>query len=717
MSRQPMETGRIHGHDAVVLLAVRDVAALRRLAGTVAFLSTRKFFVRVVVDEDGPGRALPSGFSHSYPRVSVRYQPLPAGSADGSAAAILTRSRITPHVPGGRAAVVVPPPFPMFVEGKPARLPAAVLVSRLGGGRHHAYIRAARRLGVPSVYVVLDSDDVSDGELFLEQPDYVVVWNASQRRLAVECGVPIRRTCVIGSPLETDVLAERFARPRDQVVAELGLAPGQPFVLVDPPGVGARPQADPSDRIHVRLSTLARAGAVPVTVSRVPIPLAESGVKVLCVPDEYRYALALHELLASASGVMSTDSSLLLEAIARGVPTIIPPSDGRLDWAHRLGAATGWPRVTSGEADLQQVVSDVLAGAFRTEGLIEARGEVRPHGFDVEPGLLMSRIVRDIRGGRADRLTSAEARQPIQFEVEVAKARDSEPVASPGLHRVLVATPSVAAFRRWEPLFEELVRRGHRIVSVFAGPDPAIDWDGLRELAGVTHAGAVTVANEDRELARTGVAIRLLGQANEEASEGAAKWWRRKVVTVPPPLDRLMRCYGRGRIFAMALRLGKAIHQNLPLEEHVVGLIRREAPTVVLAIPALEEAAAIESWAIQGALERAAAADGIPVVTAVFGTSALGSSLAQCALRPHGLNRGQAVVVAGELEAWLGTQRGDVGERERVTPVPLLADLAGTALAALTAVAPFLTAVSGWVRNRQTSSDEGVSKSDLPESR
>src|SRR6185503_8505516 len=68
--------------------------------------------------------------------------------------------------------------------------PHLVVVTALEGedAPQRDYVRAARRLGIPSVYVALHADDVASSGFAADLPDCMVVWNRPQRREAMDLG-------------------------------------------------------------------------------------------------------------------------------------------------------------------------------------------------------------------------------------------------------------------------------------------------------------------------------------------------------------------------------------------------------------------------------------------------------------------------------------------------------------------------------------------------
>jgi hypothetical protein len=103
------------------------------------------------------------------------------------------------------------PPEPGLVEavGELA-VDAVLLVSRCSlGGVERDLLKAARRLGLPTIMLVWSWDNLSSKALLTEQPDQLLVWNDLQVDEAVRLhGMPRERVHALGAPSLDDFFLE-----------------------------------------------------------------------------------------------------------------------------------------------------------------------------------------------------------------------------------------------------------------------------------------------------------------------------------------------------------------------------------------------------------------------------------------------------------------------------------------------------------------------------
>jgi hypothetical protein len=99
------------------------------------------------------------------------------------------------------------------------------------GKRHFEYIRAARRLGIPSCMCIASWDNLSSKARLRESPDRLIVWNDIQRREAVELhGIPEERVATTGAQ-SFDIWFDWTPRRRDEFCRRVGLDPEQRYLL------------------------------------------------------------------------------------------------------------------------------------------------------------------------------------------------------------------------------------------------------------------------------------------------------------------------------------------------------------------------------------------------------------------------------------------------------------------------------------------------------
>jgi phosphohistidine swiveling domain-containing protein len=125
----------------------------------------------------------------------------------------------------------VPRAVTALIEGE---RPDAVLVSPLmtRASQQVLYLRAARRLGIPSALCVASWDNLPSKGLIHELPDLVTVWNDAQRDEAVRLhGVPPDRVVVVGAPRFDRWFGHAPTESREEYCARLGLPPERPHIL------------------------------------------------------------------------------------------------------------------------------------------------------------------------------------------------------------------------------------------------------------------------------------------------------------------------------------------------------------------------------------------------------------------------------------------------------------------------------------------------------
>jgi hypothetical protein len=112
--------------------------------------------------------------------------------------------------------------------------PDAVLVSPLmtRSSPQALYLRAARRLGIPSALCVASWDNLPSKGYIHEMPDLVTVWNKAQRDEAVQQhGVQPERVAVTGAPRFDEWFDHGPTESRDEYCGRLGLPSDRPHIL------------------------------------------------------------------------------------------------------------------------------------------------------------------------------------------------------------------------------------------------------------------------------------------------------------------------------------------------------------------------------------------------------------------------------------------------------------------------------------------------------
>jgi len=712
MSGPMSESGSTERRAARVAMLVPDAVAIRRLASSLGYLSARKRQLFVGVQHDPPNGAT---FDGAYLGLTVRRLPNPEDDRWQTLSAVLrqrldaspasawasTLQAMDAAIPPSRAAV-----------GLLERQAADVLVvCRLRRGAHHDYLRAARQLGVPSIFLALDADDVARGNLTLDVPDCVAVWNRVQRREAADLGVPVRRTALVGAQLWTDVLDRREPVARDEYWRRLGLDGARRLVVVHPP-------ADDGAAVERWFATweaaraastdpAVRSAAAVVVVgpeaSQSPDLRLPGAARVIRtgadLVDQYEAAEALHAALANADAVIAGEASLVLEGLARAVP-VIACADGRREMTaltEALRAQSEWPWIASSIQDSIGLLGRLFGPGDTRAGLALARGLVRPHGDEIEPGYLLGRVVRAVEPRPVAEVVPPRPRRTLAAWAAAWPWPPSPPVprvAGSG-RLVLLALPH-GGLAHWLALAEALVERGHRVALVSNIDETALASE-IGNLQGVWVAGRLSAhvpGASERAVAALG--LRLPELAGAESPDELR--WRRRVDGVPLPwyVRGLEKLSGGSPTSARVRLRHDVLDRSLTPSRAARRLIDLEGPDVVVLLPALDPGIAVDSWVAHLDLARAAHARGIPAAASRMGAAAVEAQLARGALRPNGVSRSAAAAIVEELERWWLA-------RPPVAPRPRLAALSRVrATAALMTTAAFAARPRALAAPRQT---------------
>lgn len=126
------------------------------------------------------------------------------------------------------------PPDPAILRWLAARSPDVVIASpaNMRFTYESEYLRAAKRLGIPTVVPVFSWDNLTTKGLFPVIPDRMLVWNRTHLEEASRIhGVPAERMVLTGAPLFDRWDAARLGgRTREEFCRRVGLDPSRPFV-------------------------------------------------------------------------------------------------------------------------------------------------------------------------------------------------------------------------------------------------------------------------------------------------------------------------------------------------------------------------------------------------------------------------------------------------------------------------------------------------------
>ena len=259
------------------------------------------------------------------------------------------------------------------------------------------YLRAAKRLGIPTCFCVASWDNLTNKGLLHERPDRMTVWNEDQRREAIELhGIPAPSVAVTGAQAYDHWFGRKPSRDRKELLEALGL-PDAPYVLY----VGSSPFLAPNEGASIGRWLGALREQVPsagVLVRPHPLnPLPEADLNALEAlkgvavfprrgenPVDDRGRDDYFDSIFHASAVVGLNTSALIEAAIPGRPvfTTRPASDGTVHFSYLL-AENGGPAATA--PTLREHARQVAAAVKRgkdSPALEFVRRFVRPYGLD-----------------------------------------------------------------------------------------------------------------------------------------------------------------------------------------------------------------------------------------------------------------------------------------------------------------------------------------------
>jgi hypothetical protein len=293
--------------------------------------------------------------------------------------------------------------------------PDAVLVSPLlkRGATQVSYLRAARRLGIPSALCVASWDNLTTTGGIHEMPDLVTVWNHAQREEAIRLhGVPPERVAVTGAPRFDEWFEQKPSASREDYCSQLGLPADRAHVLY----VGSHKFTAPDEAEWIArwISWLRESGHpelddVPVVVrphpggpltgdsrgaqrlARMPgvVVHPPQGVRVVDPATLSDYFDSLHH----AAAVVGINTSAMIEAavVGRAVHVLLSKryrsTQGEsLHFNHLQSVGGGLIVATESKEAHARALARSLRGEDADEAAKRARSFltafVRPHGLD-----------------------------------------------------------------------------------------------------------------------------------------------------------------------------------------------------------------------------------------------------------------------------------------------------------------------------------------------
>jgi hypothetical protein len=309
-----------------------------------------------------------------------------------------------------------------------------LLTPLVDGPSQHDWLRSARALRLPAALAVASWDNLTNKGVMFDRPDRTYVWNAIQRREAVELhGLDPESVAALGAHTFDHWFDWAPSRSRDELCLEAGLDPGRPFLLyvcssgfiaaderpivagwvealrVDPElaGVGVLVRPHPTNGAIWAERTLSAFANVAVWP-----PVGEDPT------DEARRA-GFYDSIHHSAAVVGANTTALIDAAIVGRRTysiLLPELRGAQEQTlhfHYLLPENGGPLIVarSMEEHLAQL-RELLQGDEADDGWRESflRTFVRPRGLDrpVAP-LVVLDLERLAGGGRAEPVAGGRA--------------------------------------------------------------------------------------------------------------------------------------------------------------------------------------------------------------------------------------------------------------------------------------------------------------------
>jgi hypothetical protein len=293
-------------------------------------------------------------------------------------------------------------------------------------------VRAAQRLGIPSVLLLFSWDNLTNKGLMHATPDVVGVWNDAQRREARTLhGIPNEQIAVTGAPGLDDWFQAKPSSTRAEFFARLDLAVERPLIayvcssgFVAPQEraavirwiQGLREGADP---LLARANVLIRPHPRNTAEWTVPLGPGLGPVAVFplggAAPEDEASRRDYRDTLLHASAVVGVNTSALIEAAIVDRPVLTLPSefartqDHLPHFAHLADASSGVVMVSRDPGEHHRQLANAMAnpahdGARRRAFVARF---VRPRGLPVAATPVVVDLVESLlRGSEGSSLAS-----------------------------------------------------------------------------------------------------------------------------------------------------------------------------------------------------------------------------------------------------------------------------------------------------------------------
>jgi hypothetical protein len=326
-----------------------------------------------------------------------------------------------------RSLPVAPEVMELLERGRPDALLVSPLLKRTSP--QVSYVRAARRLGIPSALCVASWDNLTTTGLIHEIPDRVMVWNEAQREEAIRLhNVPAERVVATGAPRFDAWFEHGPSTSREEYCGQLGLPADSPHILY----VGSHKFTAPDEAEWVsrwiaglRASGRPELRDVPVVVRPHPggsLHRGEKGMRRLAskprvVVHPHDGAIVVDEASLSdyydsihhAAAVVGINTSAMIEAavVGRGVHVLLAKryretQEDSPHFDHLRTVAGGWIVATNSREEHAEGLARALRGEDGDEVAERARSFlasfIRPHGLERPATPIMVGSVRELAG-------------------------------------------------------------------------------------------------------------------------------------------------------------------------------------------------------------------------------------------------------------------------------------------------------------------------------
>jgi hypothetical protein len=304
-------------------------------------------------------------------------------------------------------AIPTAPEIDRFVR---ANAPAAVLVTPVVkyGSDEVEYLKSARSLGIPAATCVASWDNLTNKGLLKFDPERVFVWNEAQRREAIDLhGISPGHAVATGGQLFDKWFEQRPSRSREELTAQVGLDPAQPYVLYlcSSPFVVGQPNAEVDFVLRLLEALRARDDERLRSLGLMvrPYPRGSQWRKVdlgaygnaVRWPPKHAHAVTsealadFYDSIVHSAAVVGINTTAMIEAAIVGKPvlTILEPEfaqEGTLHFHHLLEENGGFLHTASSLEEhlmqLRRVLDEGEEDAVRRRRFVGSF--VRPHGLD-----------------------------------------------------------------------------------------------------------------------------------------------------------------------------------------------------------------------------------------------------------------------------------------------------------------------------------------------